>query len=125
MFRRIASVALIAALFITAFSACSHYGLPQPGQDVKLATKSNDNTQSPSGETAIGLINASSYYLIFYIDGENMGGVPSGDRSAYFNVSPGRHTVRADARISGKTVSVEHTAYVPSGEIVSWTVTDR
>ncbi len=79
---------------------------------------------SPTGETAVGLKNASSYFLTFYLDGANQGGVPAGDRSVDFLVSPGTHTLRADAVIGGETISASRTAMIPAGYVCTWTVTD-
>ena len=79
---------------------------------------------NPTGETAVGLKNASSYYLLFYIDWTRMDGVPSGDRSIDFVVTPGEHTLRAEAVIGGETVSVSRTANIPKGYVCTWTVTD-
>ena len=79
---------------------------------------------NPTGETAVGLKNASSYYLTFYIDGVRKDGVPPGDRSVDFVVTPGEHTLRADATIDGETVSASRTGDVPAGHVCTWTVTD-
>ncbi len=81
-------------------------------------------SQNPTGETAVGLRNASSYFLTFYIDGRNEGGVPSGDRSVDFVVSPGEHTLRADAVINGETVSASRQANIPAGYVCTWVVTN-
>lgn len=80
--------------------------------------------ENPTGETAVGLKNASSYFLTFYIDGVNKGGVPSGDRSVDFLVSPGEHSLRADALIDGETVSASRSVTMAAGEVCTWTVTD-
>lgn len=79
---------------------------------------------NPSGETSVGLRNASSYYLLFFIDGMRMDGVPSGDRSIYFVVTPGEHVLRADAVINGETRSASRTGDVPEGYVCTWTVSD-
>lgn len=79
---------------------------------------------NPTGETAVGLKNASSHFLTFYIDGVNRGGVPSGDRSIDFMVSPGEHTLRADAVIGNETVSASRRVNIPAGYVCTWTVTD-
>ena len=79
---------------------------------------------NPTGETAVGLQNASSFFLTFYIDEVNKGGVPSGDRSIDFVVTPGEHTLRAEAVIGGETLSVSRTADIPRGHVCTWTVTD-
>jgi hypothetical protein len=99
---------MLAALFLLALSAVA----------------SAQCVQNPTGETAVGLQNASSYYLIFYIDGVNKGGVPPGDKSVDFVIKPGEHTFRADARIGGETVSAQRTATIPEGYVCTWTVTD-
>lgn len=80
--------------------------------------------ESPSGETAVGLRNASSQFLIFYIDDLNKGGVPPGDQSVDFFVWPGEHTLRAEARIGDETLSVTRKVLVPVGYVCTWTVTD-
>ena len=79
---------------------------------------------NPTGETAVGLQNASSYYLTFYIDGVRRDGVPPGDKSVDFMVAPGEHTLRADAVINDQTVSASRTANIPEGYVCTWTVTD-
>lgn len=79
---------------------------------------------NPSGETAVGLRNASSHYLLFFIDGLRMDGVPPGDRSIYFVVEPGEHVLRAEAVINGETRSAIRTGEVPEGSLCTWTVTD-
>ncbi|HZT60807.1 MAG TPA: hypothetical protein VFA21_19545 [Pyrinomonadaceae bacterium] len=79
---------------------------------------------SPTGESAVGLRNESSYYLLFFIDEERMDGVPSGDRSIYFVVSPGEHTLRAEAVINTETVNAYRKAVIPEGYVCTWTVTD-
>jgi hypothetical protein len=79
---------------------------------------------SPTGESAVGLQNASSYYLLFFIDEERMDGVPAGDRSIYFVVSPGEHTLRAEAVVGADTVNAYRKADVPPGYLCTWTVTD-
>jgi len=79
---------------------------------------------NPTGETSVGLRNASGHFLVFYIDGINHGGVPAGDRSVDFIVSPGGHTLRADAVVDGETVSASRTATIPAGYVCTWTVTD-
>ena len=79
---------------------------------------------NPTRETTVGLKNASSHFLTFYIDGMNQGGVPSGDRSIDFIVMPGAHILRADATIGGETVSATRTTTIPAGHVCTWTVTD-
>jgi hypothetical protein len=72
----------------------------------------------------VGLKNASSHFLTFYVDGVNKGGVPSGDRSVDFLVTPGEHRLRAEAIINGEVVSANRVASVPAGHVCTWTVTD-
>ncbi len=79
---------------------------------------------NPTRETAVGLKNSSSHFLTLFIDGVNVGGAPSGDRSIDFVVTPGEHTLRADAVIGGTTVSASRTADIPAGYVCTWTVTD-
>lgn len=79
---------------------------------------------NPTGETAVGLKNASSYYLLFFIDWMRMDGVPPGDQSIYFVVAPGEHTLRAEAVINGETVSASRTVQITEGYVCTWTVTD-
>jgi hypothetical protein len=98
----------LAAIFILALSAMA----------------SAQCVQNPTGETAVGLQNDSSFYLTFYIDGVNKGGVPPGDKSIDFVVSPGEHALRAEALISGEIVSATRTATIPEGYVCTWTVTD-
>ena len=80
--------------------------------------------QNPTGETAVGLQNASSFYLTFYIDGVNKGGVPPGDKSVDFVVTPGEHALRAEALIGSEIVSVTRTAALLEGNVCTWTVSD-
>jgi hypothetical protein len=79
---------------------------------------------NPSGETAVGLQNASSYFLTFYIDGVNVGGVPPGDRSLDFVVIPGEHMLEAEAVIVGGRIMASHTGVVQAGFVCTWIVTD-
>jgi hypothetical protein len=79
---------------------------------------------SPTGESAVGLQNASSHYLLFFIDEVRMDGVPAGDRSIYFVVSPGEHSLRAEAVIGTDTANAYRKADVPAGYVCTWTVTD-
>lgn len=79
---------------------------------------------NPTGETAVGLQNSSSHFLTFYIDGRNMGGVPSGDKSVDFNVTAGQHTLRADAQAGDRTLTVSRVADIPEGYVCTWTVVD-
>lgn len=87
-------------------------------------TSSAQCVANPTGETAVGIKNASSHFLTFYIDGVNRGGVPSGDRSVDFVVTPGEHELRAEAVINGEVVSATRTATIPAGYVCTWTVTD-
>lgn len=80
--------------------------------------------ESPTGETAVGLRNASSHFLVFYLDDVNKGGVPPGDQSVDFFVWPGEHTLRAEARIGDETLSVTRKVLIPVGYVCTWTVTD-
>jgi hypothetical protein len=79
---------------------------------------------NPTGETAVGLKNGSSHYLLFFVDGFRMDGVPPGDRSAYFVVEAGEHVLRAESVINGETRSAIRTGDVPEGDVCMWTVTD-
>ena len=107
MWLRIFQILFLSALLLYAFQVASAQCFP-----------------NPTWETSVGLQNSSSYFLIFYIDGVNKGGVPSGDRSLDFNVTPGEHTLKAEAIISGETVSVWRTVYIPAFHVCTWTVTD-
>ena len=91
---------------------------------VAVQTASAQCVPNPTGETAVGLKNASSYYLTFYIDGVRKDAVPSGDRSVDFVVTPGEHTLRAEATINGETSSATHTGEVPKGHVCTWIITD-
>lgn len=88
------------------------------------STASAQCVVNPTGETAVGLKNASSHFLTLYIDGVNRGGVPSGDRSIDFIVRPGEHLLLAQATIGGEVVSASRTANIPLGYVCTWTVTD-
>jgi hypothetical protein len=79
---------------------------------------------NPTGETAVGLKSASSHFLTFYIDGTNKGGVPAGDRSIDFVVTPGEHLLLAPATIGGEVVSASRTSNISVGQVCTWMVTD-
>lgn len=79
---------------------------------------------NPTGESAVGLQNASSYYLTFYIDGIRKDGVPPGDKSVDFIVTPGGHTLRAEALINDQEVSTSRAGDIPQSYVCTWTVTD-
>src|ERR1051326_2007686 len=79
---------------------------------------------SPTGAAGVGLQNTSSYSLLFFIDEERMDGVPAGDRSIYFVVSPGEHSLRAEAVIGTDTVNAYRKVNIPVGYLCTWTVTD-
>jgi hypothetical protein len=79
---------------------------------------------NPTGETAIGLKNASHHFLTLYVDGFIKGGVPSGDRTIDFVVSSGEHLLMAEARIGLETVSTSRMVTVAAGQVCTWTVTD-
>lgn len=91
---------------------------------ISVQTASAQCLEGPTGETAVGLRNASSLFLIFYIDDVNKGGVPPGDRSVDYLVWPGEHTLRAEARIGDETLTVTRKVLVPVGYVCTWTVTD-
>jgi hypothetical protein len=91
---------------------------------VAVQTTAAQCLPNPTGETAVGLRNASSYYLLFFIDEMRMDGVPQGDQSIYFVVAPGEHRLRAEAVIGGETVSASRTSNIPEGYVCTWTVTD-
>ena len=81
-------------------------------------------SRNPSGETAVGMRNASSVYLTFFIDGSNKGGVPAGDQSTAFEVSPGEHTLYAEGRDKdGKVTAGPRKITITSGQVCTWTVT--
>ncbi len=79
---------------------------------------------NPTRQTAVGLQNASSYFLSFSIDGVNRGGVPPGDKSIAFTVSPGQHTLRASTVIRGKPVTLTRVVTIGAGEVKTWQVTN-
>lgn len=79
---------------------------------------------NPTGETAVGLQNSSSYFLTFFVDGVNLGGVPAGDKSVDFLVTPGSHELRAEAYVNGEAISASRSAQIPAGYVCTWTVTD-
>ena len=59
---------------------------------------------NPTGETGVGLSKRFKLLPDLYIDGVRKDGVPSGDKNVDFIVTPGEHTLRADAVIGGETV---------------------
>lgn len=77
-----------------------------------------------AGEAAVGVRNASSHNLLFYLDGMPMDRVPAGARSIDFAVAPGEHALRAEAVVEGETVSATRTAFILEGHVCTWTVTD-
>lgn len=91
---------------------------------VAVQTTAAQCVANPTGETAVGVRNASSYYLTFYIDGVRKDGVPAGDRSVDFVVTPGEHVLYAEATVNGETSSVSTTRVIPKGYVCTWTVTD-
>lgn len=91
---------------------------------ISYSAASAQCNKNPTGETSVGLQNDSSHYLTFYIDGEKMDGVPAGDRSVDFVVTPGEHALLAEAIIDGETVSASRTVNIPEGFVCTWTVTD-
>jgi hypothetical protein len=91
---------------------------------VAIQTAEAQCVANPTGETAVGLKNASSFYLTFYIDGVKKDGVPPGDRSVEFAVTPGEHVLYAEATANGETTSVTTTKVIPKGHVCTWTVTD-
>lgn len=90
---------------------------------VSYATKAQC-VPNPTGETAIGLRNASNHFLTFYIDGYSKGGVPAGDRSIDFVVPPGQHLLLAEARVGQETISASRTVTIAKGDVCTWLVTD-
>jgi hypothetical protein len=91
---------------------------------VSYSVASGQCVSNPTNETAVGLQNASSFYLSFYIDGVRKGAVPAEDKSVDFVVTPGEHTLFAEAVLGGETVSVLRTVNIPKGYVCTWTITD-
>ena len=58
---------------------------------------------NPTGETSVGLQNDSSLYLTFHIDGIRKDGVPTGDRSVDFVVTPGEHVLQLAVRVEPRS----------------------
>jgi len=77
-----------------------------------------------SGKTAIGVMNASDYFITFAIDDGDRVGVPAQERSIDFAVSPGEHVLRAETVHRGETLSATRTLFVPVGAICTWNVTN-
>ena len=77
---------------------------------------------NPTGETSVGLQNDSRFYLTFHIDGIRKDGVPTGDRSVDFVVTPGEHILLAETVIAGENVMASRTTFIPKGFVCTWTV---
>jgi hypothetical protein len=78
----------------------------------------------PSGKSAIAVMNASDYFITFYVDGVKQARVFAQERSLDFSVSPGRHVLMAESIINGETLSATRTLIVPAGSICTWNVTN-
>lgn len=57
-------------------------------------TVPGQSLQSLAGETAVGLKEASSHFLVFYMDDLDKGGVPAGDRSVDLRLARRTHSSR-------------------------------
>src|SRR5574341_552866 len=79
---------------------------------------------NPASETAVGVMNSSNYFITFYIDGVNKGGVPAEARTIDFIVSPGEHLLMAETVIGSETLSATRTVVIPAGSVCTWTVTN-
>jgi hypothetical protein len=108
--------------------ACTGFGLLLPVVLCALLfsaqSASAQCVRNFTGETAVGLKNASSLFLTLYIDTINKGSVPSGDRSIDFLVAPGPHTLRAEGYINGEVISTSRAVIIAPGFVCTWTVTD-
>jgi hypothetical protein len=79
---------------------------------------------SPTRETALAMMNASNYFLAFYVDGVYMGRVAPGERSMEFIVGAGEHLLLAKTMTGGEPVSATRVIIIPAGSVCTWTVTN-
>jgi uncharacterized membrane protein len=79
---------------------------------------------NPTRETAVGLKNSSSHFLIFFIDDRIVGGIPSGESSGNFPVTPGEHSLRAETFVNGEKISASRTVFIHAGFAYTWTTTN-
>ena len=78
----------------------------------------------PSHETAISVINASSWPITFSVDGVTRATVPAADVSIDFNVGPGQHLLLAHTSVGDEKYSISRRLVIPAGSICVWTVTN-
>jgi hypothetical protein len=75
-------------------------------------------------ETTINVVNASSYFVTFYIDGLMQGTLPAGERSPDLAISPGEHLLFAHAIIDDEPMMTGRIITIPPGSICTWTLTN-
>jgi hypothetical protein len=79
---------------------------------------------NPTGEAAVALKNETSFLLTFYIDAVKKADVPTGEKSADFIVTPGRHILNAEAIIEGQSYWVTYSGDIPEGFVCTLTIVD-
>ncbi len=79
---------------------------------------------NPTGETAVGFKNESSFSLTIYIDAVKKAEVPIGEKSADFIVAPVRHILNAEVVIGGQSFWVTYAGDVPEGFVCTLTIAD-
>ena len=87
----------------------------------KTAAQCVDN---PSGRTAVRLDNQTKYDLVFGIDDDDKGIVPSRRQSPEWDVEPGIHLLIVGTVREGKAVWVWTNNEVPKGQLCTWIVED-
>ena len=78
----------------------------------------------PSHKTAISVINASNWPIIFSVDGVTRATVPAAEVSIDFNVGPGQHLLLANTSVGDEKYSISRRLVIPAGSICVWTVTN-
>ena len=79
----------------------------------------------PSGRTAVILSNQTKYDLVFRIDDDEKGIVPSRKESPEWQIEPGVHTLIAGAIIDSGSYWVWTENEVLKGQVCTWTIEDR
>jgi hypothetical protein len=69
-------------------------------------------------------MNASNYFLAFYVDGIGMARVAPGERSMQFIVGAGEHLLFAKTMTGGEPVSATRVIIIPAGSVCTWNVTN-
>src|SRR5262245_16408949 len=74
-----------------------------------------------SHETAVSVINASSWPITISVDGVMRATVPPAEVSVDLNVGPGQHFLAADVSTDREAFSVSRKLVVPAGSMCVWT----